>query len=579
MAKGLTPIIGLAVVVALAMVAVFGAMSLADPAQAAIDRAPAPTAMAVTSDGIMEEPGVLIDPMPTAEGAPLVTFEDSEVTYTLDNFAGNGPVTAGDAGPTYVVEFELVGAFSTSDDRILIELPEGAVVGDMTAADVEVRGPRPTDVVAERPDYESATEYNYLDEIDALNYDREDGLVNNVKHLIITLDGGRLTAARGVTNNDPIKLRVIILGMTNPKGHGGHDVNIYHYTTDDPGTTEADDSALVGVVRTATLMINSVMVVEDKNDDGEATGAYTLTFFAQQDYETSDKIEIEMPKFSLPRTIVEDDVQITWPDGDKPPRSVDQARNSVTLEVPNPGIAKNALVKVQFFKSAGISKPSGEGSYPWTVDDSKSANHASVMTAADEPDIDDQTGEPVVVEPDEQPAMAGLPSFVAESTSPGGGGSFTVTFQTESGKLVNTREDDLVIEFHEDYDIPSTIRNTSVAITTTLEGRKIADGGTPLDKEQITFTPEDVTVDGEKVLISLGDMDERDDQFDYEVFSTEVIKVHFRQSAGITNPTEAGGYNIVAIEFGDAVGIEYNDATAEDLPGLDASIVPQDFPQ
>ena len=36
MAKGLTPIIGLAVVVALAMVAVFGAMSLANPAMAAI---------------------------------------------------------------------------------------------------------------------------------------------------------------------------------------------------------------------------------------------------------------------------------------------------------------------------------------------------------------------------------------------------------------------------------------------------------------------------------------------------------------------------------------------------------------
>ena len=36
MAKGLTPIIGLAVVVALAMVAVFGAMSLTNPAFAAV---------------------------------------------------------------------------------------------------------------------------------------------------------------------------------------------------------------------------------------------------------------------------------------------------------------------------------------------------------------------------------------------------------------------------------------------------------------------------------------------------------------------------------------------------------------
>ena len=36
MAKGFTPIIGLAVVVALAMVAVFGAMSLTNPAFAAV---------------------------------------------------------------------------------------------------------------------------------------------------------------------------------------------------------------------------------------------------------------------------------------------------------------------------------------------------------------------------------------------------------------------------------------------------------------------------------------------------------------------------------------------------------------
>ena len=47
----------------------------------------------------------------------------------------------------------------------------------------------------------------------------------------------------------------------------------------------------------------------------------------------------------------------------------------------------------------------------------------------------------------------------------------------------------------------------------------------------------------------------------------------FRQSAGISNPTEAKGYNLVAISFGDAADIEYNDATGDDLPGLDATII------
>ena len=153
----------------------------------------------------------------------------------------------------------------------------------------------------------------------------------------------------------------------------------------------------------------------------------------------------------------------------KSPRSVDQGRNSVTLEVPNPGIDEEDLVTVQFFKSAGIKKPSGEGSYPWTVDGSKSANHASVMTAADEPDVD-VDGVPVVVEPGEQAIDPELPMFTPESTDPGDGGFYTVRFQIDSGTIVNTRQNDLVIEFHEDYSIPASIRNTSVAITTTVRG-------------------------------------------------------------------------------------------------------------
>ena len=96
-------------------------------------------------------------------------------------------------------------------------------------------------------------------------------------------------------------------------------------------------------------------------------------------------------------------------------------------------------------------------------------------------------------------------------------------------------------------------------------------GGEPVTSR--TFTPEDVTVDGEKVLISLGDMDEHDDRIDYDIDEDEVISVLFRQSAGITNPTEAKGYNLVAIAFGDAAGIEYNDGTKDDLPNLETSII------
>ena len=75
-----------------------------------------------------------------------------------------------------------------------------------------------------------------------------------------------------------------------------------------------------------------------------------------------------------------------------------------------------------------------------------------------------------------------------------------------------------------------------------------------------------MTVDGEKILISLGDMDEHDDRIDYDISKDEVISVLFRQSTGITNPTEAKDYNLVAISFGGAAAIEYPDLEQGRLP-------------
>ena len=106
------------------------------------------------------------------------------------------------------------------------------------------------------------------------------------------------------------------------------------------------------------------------------------------------------------------------------------------------------------------------------------------------------------------------------------------------------------------------MRNTSVAITTRVGAASA-----------VTFTPEDVTVDGETVLVSLGDMDEKDNLFDYIISDGEVVTVLFRQSAGITNPTEAKGYNLVKISFGDAADFEYLDLDPANYPDLEASII------
>ena len=166
-------------------------------------------------------------------------------------------------------------------------------------------------------------------------------------------------------------------------------------------------------------------------------------------------------------------------------------------------------------------------------------------------------------------APAGLPSFMQSSDSPGSSANYTVEFKLT--KAVNTRRNDLVIEFHDDYGMPATMRNTSVAITTMV--MLYNDAGTPeLEDRKVTFTPEDVTVDGQKVLISVGDIDERDDMSEYDFSGDETITVHFRQSAGITNPTEAKGYNLAAIEFG-GTEVKYDDGTKADLPNLETTII------
>ena len=111
MAKGFTPIIGLAVVVALAMAAVFGAMSLTNPAFAAVG-APADAELAEktfhpqTVDNTMS---VAIGETGTLDIAPHITgggsnFDDATVAG-VPGFSGSNPVTA---TPTVMAGFNAI---------------------------------------------------------------------------------------------------------------------------------------------------------------------------------------------------------------------------------------------------------------------------------------------------------------------------------------------------------------------------------------------------------------------------------------------------------------------------------------
>ena len=63
----------------------------------------------------------------------------------------------------------------------------------------------------------------------------------------------------------------------------------------------------------------------------------------------------------------------------------------------------------------------------------------------------------------------------------------------------NTLIHDMVIEL-EDFGFPSSLRTSSVAVTT--------NSGTPTTDDDYTFTPEDVAISGEKLLLSMGDITE-----------------------------------------------------------------------
>ena len=160
------------------------------------------------------------------------------------------------------------------------------------------------------------------------------------------------------------------------------------------------------------------------------------------------------------------------------------------------------------------------------------------------------------------PPAAFQPSFTAGSTSSGSNTNYRVRFQTGADAL-NTLRDELVVEFHEDYSLPGSISSSSVTID--VNGA-IIDDAVEGDKTVLTFNPSDIVVDGEEAVFSLGDMNEDDDVSQYDIGPMATITVNFRQVAGISNPTEAGDYELVKIAFGD-FEIEYNedDSTHADL--------------
>ena len=92
---------------------------------------------------------------------------------------------------------------------------------------------------------------------------------------------------------------------------------------------------------------------------------------------------------------------------------------------------------------------------------------------------------------------AGRLDFDADSMTPGKVTRYKFILPLD--KQTNTLIHDMVIEL-EDFGFPSSIRTSSVAVTT--------NNGTDRTEDDYTFTPEDVAISGEKLLLSMGDITE-----------------------------------------------------------------------
>ena len=171
--------------------------------------------------------------------------------------------------------------------------------------------------------------------------------------------------------------------------------------------------------------------------------------------------------------------------------------------------------------------------------------------------------------------------FIHTSYEPGDSSRYDLEVQLDiEGTPMNTLTDEFIIELA-DYDVPSSIGVNSIAVN--------VDDASSAEEDRTTI-PEDVSVSGEKIFLTIGDLnkdrtgvrtgfaDSQGEFADFEISPGSVIHVVIRESAGISNPTEAktNGYGpVVTITKPDGEKLVDEDWENEEAPANadDPSIV------
>ena len=359
MAKGFSPLIGLAVVVALAMVAVFGAMSLANPAMAAIgqpgdaeltERVDSPqqiptfeltaTAGPLTVDLSWEIPDGV-----SADGWRQRNREQGDLAWsvwapiandaTADGITSGDPVTVSSNGVTY--EFEVEGR-SGSTRVAKSAMPAFATPGaaangdtDITSASGDGLNPGQVKVVwtfsADDSGPETPTGWQYSKSATGGWLDIPNSNASTRMHLI-----------EGVSSEATVRIRPVANGVPPANADTGPDGAIASLAvTDLTGTAAFEPSEGEPAENLQYTIKFTPPEVGDTNDDNEIVVAAG-----------SSDIIVKLAQFDVPSSI--DD-------------------NAVTIQIGNQSRpVKDGSVSVDVHRAIRISLPTGDDAFTAATD-------------------------------------------------------------------------------------------------------------------------------------------------------------------------------------------------------------------
>ena len=638
MAKGFTPIIGLAVVVALAMAAVFGAMSLTNPAFAAVgapadaelaERTFSPqvsslsalggdgrvtltwntTYVAATSDDPRmgaahtnwevrwrlgdeaysvddwhKSMGLTLEENGTAVN-PNVSANERGVLRDISFAAEQMPGVDGPDNPRYTMT-AVVGISVAADDlpagtNELEHFSEGAgnlrnfaeyefQVRDGTDPDDQTRVWTISRTPASTPDevddldaepgirevvleWDKAPSDNYVSAWQVLYYSEEDAELSGVTDAAIRAETGDVVIAgvdyvAPVTGDDSAEPQVVAVTEVDFVPEISW-MTISNSDEDTDGyTIDELDSGTMYTFWVRAVSFDTTGLVDEDDESYEVVDAEDMKPAAPMDLTatntTSEGAEDDEGSVNLSWDDPDDPGVTSWEysymddsDGDPVWMTIEEADAMMQM------ISGLMLGEDRTFMVRAIAGPAtGE------------ASEANVTPLAPQPF---------------------MPTFEAQSPNPGKNTRYDLMVGTMNGDM-NTLTDEMVIEL-EDFMVPSGIGVNSIAIN--------VDEEPGVDQDRTTI-PEDVSVSGEKLFITIGDLNKdrtggntstaQGETADFTISSGSIIHVVIRQSAGIKNPSEAKTYGpVVEIESASTgamlIDLDFNAEDADEnklYPGL-----------